>query len=294
MGVVYHARHLALNRIVALKMIRAGDEADDEELIRFRAEAEAVARLHHANIVQIYEVGDHAGRPFCALEYVDGGNLAHQLAQTPQPARYAAAVVQALARAIHHAHAQGIVHRDLKPSNVLLTTEGTPKITDFGLAKKLDDDNGRTRTGAVMGTPSYMAPEQAAGRTKDVGPLVDVYALGAILYEMQTGRPPFRGVSMFDTLEPGTRHRRPVPRAANSMTRPHRGDSGNHLLEVPARRNRASRWRGSARRGETGRRPAPLPRRQADPGTACRYAGAGLALVPTLSAGRDAPGRLWC
>jgi len=209
MGVVYRAEHLALKRIVALKMI-LGFGSDNEGLHRFRAEAEAVARLHHPNIVQVYEIGARAGRPYCALEYVDGGTLAKKLAQTPQPARYAAAVMQALARAVHHAHEQGIVHRDLKPSNVLLTRQGTPKVTDFGLAKKLDDDAGRTQTGAVLGTPSYMAPEQAEGKTGQIGPLADVYGLGAILYEMQTGRPPFRGASVIDTLEQ-VRNREPVP-----------------------------------------------------------------------------------
>jgi WD40 repeat protein len=217
MGVVYLARQLALNRIVAVKMI-AGRGLDEEIVQRFRSEAEAVARLHHINIVQIHEVNDHQGRPYCILEYVAGGSLAKHLAQTPQPARYAAAVVQALARAMHHAHGQGIVHRDLKPSNVLLTEEGTPKITDFGLAKKLDDDSGRTRTGAVLGSPSYMAPEQAAGRTSEVGPLADVYALGAILYEMQTGRPPFRGVSIFDTLDQVRNHDPVPPRHLNPAT----------------------------------------------------------------------------
>jgi WD40 repeat protein len=210
MGVVYRAQHLALKRIVALKMILAGAGADDEDLTRFRAEAEAVARLQHPNIVQIYEVGQHDGRPYCALEFVDGGSLAEKVGHTPQPARYAAAVVQALARAVHYAHQQGIVHRDLKPANVLLTQQGTPKVTDFGLAKRLDDDSGRTASGAILGTPSYMAPEQAAGRTKEIGPLADVYALGAILYELLTGRPPFQGATLFDTLEQ-VRHREPVP-----------------------------------------------------------------------------------
>jgi WD40 repeat protein/tetratricopeptide (TPR) repeat protein len=215
MGVVYRARHLALKRVVALKMILAGSGAAAEELARFRAEAEAVARLQHPNIVQIYEVSEYNGRPYCALEFVDGGSLADKLAHTPQAARYAAAVVQALARAVHHAHECGIVHRDLKPANVLLTRQGTPKVTDFGLVKRLDDDSGRTRSGAIMGTPSYMAPEQAAGRTREIGPLVDVYALGAILYEMLTGRPPFQGSSVYDTLEQ-VRTQEPVaPRQLN-------------------------------------------------------------------------------
>jgi len=200
MGIVYRARQTRLKRVVALKMILAGAGADDEELSRSRTEAEAVARLQHPNIVQIYEVGEHDGRPYCALEFVDGGSLADKLAHTPQPPRYAAAVMQALARAVHHAHQQGVIHRDLKPANVLLTRQGTPKVTDFGLAKRLDVDSARTRTGMVMGTPSYMAPEQAAGRTKEIGPAADTYALGAVFYEMLTGRPPFQGASVYDTL----------------------------------------------------------------------------------------------
>jgi WD40 repeat protein len=220
MGVVYRGRHVRLGRVVALKMIRDSGFASPDGVNRFRAEAEAVARLQHPNIVQIYEVGEHAGRPYCALEFVDGGSLADRLAHTPQPARYAAAVVQALARAVHHAHQQGIVHRDLKPANVLLTRQGTPKVTDFGLVKRLDDASGQTATGAILGTPSYMAPEQAAGRTRDIGPRVDVYALGAILYEMLTGRPPFSGSSALDTLEQ-VRSREPVPPRQLNPAAPH-------------------------------------------------------------------------
>ena len=166
MGVVYKARQQALDRIVALKMILAGAHAGPEELARFRSEAEAVARLQHPNIVQIYEVGEHDGRPFFSLEFVEGGSLDRKLAGTPQPPREAAALVETLARAIHAAHQRGVVHRDLKPANVLLTADGTPKITDFGLAKRLGRRPGQTQTGAVMGTPSYMAPEQAAGKTQ--------------------------------------------------------------------------------------------------------------------------------
>jgi WD40 repeat protein len=200
MGVVYKARHIALNRLVALKMILAGGHASDEELVRFHAEAEAVARLQHPNVVQIHEVGEHDGRPFFSLEFVDGGNLARQLDGKPQPARRAAELIQALARAMHAAHQRGIVHRDLKPANILLTADGTPKITDFGLAKQLDSQKGLTQSGAILGTPSYMAPEQADGKRRDVGPATDVYALGAILYEMLTGRPPFLAETPLDTL----------------------------------------------------------------------------------------------
>src|SRR5262249_8980669 len=233
-GVVYKARHHSLKRIVALKMVREGAHAPPEELGRFRTEAESVARLQHPNIVQIHEIGQPAGLPYMALEYVAGGSLAQQLNGTPLPSRTAAELVQTLARAMHAAHENLIVHRDLKPGNILLDCRlpiadnqlrpgpdaptapatgpltpappsprgreakkgprrppgktgqaaiGNPKITDFGLAKLLDKTSGRTRTGAIMGTPSYMAPEQASGNTGAVGPAADTYALGAILYE---------------------------------------------------------------------------------------------------------------
>src|SRR5262245_39836033 len=195
MGVVYKARQVSLDRVVALKMILAGEHAAPDQLARFRAEAQAVARLQHPNIVQIHEVGEQDGRPYFALEYVDGGSLSRKLAGTPLPARQAAQLVETLARAMHHAHLQGIVHRDLKPANVLLapasgagaltlgspeTAGGSwvkwmPKITDFGLARQMDDDAGPTRSGMIIGTPSYMAPEQAQGKGKTAGPAADVY-----------------------------------------------------------------------------------------------------------------------
>jgi serine/threonine-protein kinase len=190
MGVVYQARQLALKRVVALKMMLAGSHADAEDLARFRAEAEAVAQLQHPHIVQIYEVSQHAGLPFFALEYLEGGSLAQKLQGAPLPARDAAQLVETLARAMQAAHARGIIHRDLKPANVLLDQEARPKTTDFGLAKRVEAGPGLTRTGAIMGTPSYMAPEQAAGQGKEVGAAADVYALGAILDELLTGRPP--------------------------------------------------------------------------------------------------------
>jgi hypothetical protein len=198
MGVVYRARQTALSRTVALKMILAGSHAGPEELARFRVEAEAIARLQHPNIVQIYEVGEHEGKPFFSLESCPGGSLDKKLAGTPLPAAEAARLVATLAGAMQAAHERHIVHRDLKPANVLLGADEAPKITDFGLAKKLDTA-GQTGTGAILGTPSYMAPEQAAGN-KDVGPLADVYALGAILYECLTGRPPFKAATAIDTL----------------------------------------------------------------------------------------------
>jgi serine/threonine protein kinase/lipoprotein NlpI len=200
MGVVYKARHRALKRLVALKMILAGPYAGPEQLARFRIEAEAAARLQHPNLVQIYEVGEQEGRPYLALEFVAGGSLDKKLNGTPMPAPRAAQLVEALARAIDAAHQAGIIHRDLKPANVLLTADGTPKITDFGLAKRLDESAGETASGTVIGTPSYMAPEQARGQSKHIGPAADVYALGAILYELLTGRPPFKAASVLDTL----------------------------------------------------------------------------------------------
>ena len=200
MGVVYKARHHGLKRLVALKMIRGGSQARAEHFSRFRGEAEAVARLRHPHIIQIYDIGEAAGLPFVALELLDGGGLNDRLAGTPQPGRQAAELMATLARAVHVAHLAGIVHRDLKPTNVLYTSDGVPKITDFGLAKRIDSDDGQTESGQIMGSPSYMAPEQARGDSRNVGPAADVYALGAILYEMLTGRPPFKGATAMETV----------------------------------------------------------------------------------------------
>jgi serine/threonine protein kinase len=231
MGVVYQARQVALRRTVALKMVLNGAHAGSKELARFRAEAAAIARLQHPNIVQIYDVGEAAGRPYFALEFVAGGSLAQRLHGTPQPTRLAAQLVETLARAVHAAHANGVVHRDLKPANILLApaTQGsasdpenaqnanalaaehgvmnvTPKITDFGVAKCVAGDGegaglrSSTATGELLGTPQYMAPEQAAFPRQPVGPAADVYALGAILYELLSGRPPFTGETPLDTV----------------------------------------------------------------------------------------------
>jgi tetratricopeptide (TPR) repeat protein len=199
MGVVYKARHLSLQRTVALKVIISGGHAGPDERARFRTEAQAMARLQHSGIVQIYEVGEHDGLPFLALEFCPGGSLKTRLQGGPLPARQAAALVQELAAAMQAAHDKGVVHRDLNPANVLLAEAGIPKVTDFGLARQLDDV-GLTQTGAILGTPSYMAPEQAAGDRKRISPSADVYALGALLYECLTGRPPFRAASTLETL----------------------------------------------------------------------------------------------
>jgi serine/threonine-protein kinase len=210
MGVVYRARQVALGRVVALKMTAPGPHTGPDERLPFCREARAVARLQHPNIVQIFEVGEVDGRPFFSLEFVDRGSLEQQLAGVPLPARRAAELVETLARAMHYAHRHRIVHRDLKPANVLLARDGTPKITDFGLAKLLDCWDTPTKPSQVLGTPSYMAPEQAAGRNQEVGPVTDVYALGAILYEAVTGRRPFQGPTIPDTLEQ-VRTRQPMP-----------------------------------------------------------------------------------
>jgi serine/threonine-protein kinase len=201
MGVVYRAWHPRLNRAIALKMLLAGPCARPAELERFLREAQAVAALHHANIVQVYDVGDVEGRPYFTMELVEGGNLADQIHGAPQPAYQAAALVATLAEAVHSAHQSGIVHRDLKPSNILLARDGTPKVTDFGLARRLEGNGGLTLSGVPLGTPSYMAPEQARCEKKAIGPATDVYALGAILYEMLTGRPPFCADTPTATLQ---------------------------------------------------------------------------------------------
>ncbi len=234
MGVVYRARQKSLKRVVALKMILAGDHASAADRERFRSEAEAVAQLQHPNIVQIYEVGEQDGYPFFSLEYVEGGTLAQKIQGKPKAAMWSALLVEAMARAVHYAHEHGIIHRDLKPGNVLLARrvgsmaglsgeiarrqtgeDYEPKITDFGLAKRIQADSHRTRTGTILGTPSYMAPEQAQGRTKAVGPQADVWALGAILYECLTGRPPFQAETPLDTLMQVIEREPPRPCALN-------------------------------------------------------------------------------
>jgi hypothetical protein len=224
MGVVYRARHLALNRVVALKLILSAGHAGEQERARFQAEA--VARLRHPNIVQVFACGVIDDKPYLALEYCAGGSLAVRLRGGPLPPAEAARLAGQLAQAVAAAHATGIIRRDLKPANVLLAACGlapaephaaakpegalVPKVFEFGLAKRLNEDAGYTRTGAILGTPSYMAPEQAEGEAKRVGPAADIYALGAILYELLTGRPPFRGASVLETLEQ-VRTQEPVP-----------------------------------------------------------------------------------
>jgi serine/threonine protein kinase/Tfp pilus assembly protein PilF len=200
MGVVYLARQTGLNRLVAIKMVLSGGFAGAAQRRRFRLEAQAVARLHHPNIVQIYDVGEQEEQPYFTLEFVENGSLSDRIASGVLTPRDAARLIEMIARAVHCAHERGIIHRDLKPGNILLTRDGIPKITDFGLAKLVDDEGAHTRTGSVVGTPSYMAPEQALGQNKAIGPPADIYALGSILYETLTGRPPFRGDTPMDLL----------------------------------------------------------------------------------------------
>lgn len=212
MGIVYLARQERPARVIALKVLAGAPVTAGQRLARFRTETDLLGALKHANIVQVYEAGEHAGLPYYTMEYLEGGSLAQRLAESPLAPRDAATLVKTIAEAIQLAHDRHIVHRDLKPSNVLLAADGAPKVSDFGLAKYLeagDQGNGHeTETGAILGTPGYMAPEQSAGG--DVGPWIDIYALGAILYETLTGRPPFKGATLLDTLQQA-RSEDPVP-----------------------------------------------------------------------------------
>jgi serine/threonine protein kinase len=200
MGVVYRARQVSLNRTVAVKMILSGQLASAAEVQRFRHEAEAAAKLQHPNIVAIYEVGEHEGRQYFSMEYIEGRNLAELVDGSPLPAARAAGYVKATAEAIHYAHQKGVLHRDLKPSNVLVDGHNQPRVTDFGLAKQVASGSNLTVSGQVLGTPNYMPPEQAGGRRREAGPHSDVYGLGAVRFFLLTGRPPFLADSLEATL----------------------------------------------------------------------------------------------
>ena len=200
MGVVFRARQLSLNRTVALKMILAGQLANDTDVKRFYTEAEAAANLDHPGIVPIFEVGQHQGQHYFSMGFVEGQSLSQRLAEGPFPARAAAELIRRVGEAIEYAHQRGVIHRDLKPANILLDRDGSPRVTDFGLAKKLETNSGLTGSGQIMGTPSYMPPEQAGNGRGEVGPAADVYALGATLYCLLTGRPPFQAATPMDTV----------------------------------------------------------------------------------------------
>ncbi len=277
MGVVYQARHRGLRRLVALKMILAGGFASESQRQRFRREAELAARVQHPNIVQIYEVGVHDGHPFLAMEWIGGGTLAERIGGDPWPPQDAARLVEMLAWAIDVAHRQGVVHRDLKPSNILLHADAdletagpmagaAPKVADFGLARATDGEGGLTASGLAVGTPEYMAPEQATGLT--AGPAVDIYALGVVLYQLLAGQPPFRGTTPFEVLRALARASR-WPRAGSGRTcratwRPSRSRRSRRTRRAATRR--PARWPTTSGGSCPAGRSAPPPDRRVPAG----------------------------
>jgi serine/threonine-protein kinase len=286
MGVVYRARQVSLNRMVALKMILAGQLASEGDVRRFRAEAEAAAGLDHPNVLPIYEVGEHHGQLFFSMKLVEGGCLADRVGDLVGKPEAVADLVLTLARAVEAAHRHGVVHRDLKPANILLDADGTAYITDFGLAKRTGTDDCLTKTGAILGTPAYMAPEQARGE-RHVGSAVDVYALGAILYELLTGVPPFRGPTPLDTILEVMEREPTPPRSVRSTADSDLGRIALKCLEkVPAKRYASAqaladdleRWRAGepivAKRPRWTERLRGWARRE--PGLACRLAMIGI------------------
>ena len=226
-GAVYRATQVKLNRVVAIKVLLGQAFASPEDESRFRAEALTVAQIQHPNVIQIFDIGDDADAPFLAVEYLEGGTLETRMTGTPMPIGDVLRMVYQIARGVGAAHAKGVIHRDLKPANILLTAEGIPKVADFGLAKQLGAES-QTMTGAVLGTPAYMAPEQAAGQLRQLSPRTDVYALGVILYQCLTGVAPHRGDSILQTLE-RVRTEVPLP------VRYHRAEIPAELEEVVAR-----------------------------------------------------------
>src|SRR5262245_36273797 len=201
MGVIFKARQVTLNRVVAIKMILAGSFARPEDVQRFRTEAEAAAQLDHPGIVPIYEVGEHDGQHYFSMAFVDGESLARRVADGPLDPRIAAEIVETVSEAVQYAHDRGVIHRDLKPGNILLDKDGNPRVTDFGLAKLIESGSDLTGTGQILGTPSYMAPEQASGAQGQLTIAVDIYGLGAVLYAMLAGRAPFAGSSVLETIQ---------------------------------------------------------------------------------------------
>ena len=279
MGVVYRAQQVSLNRPVALKMIKAGLLADDSELRRFQNEAEAVALLDHPGIVPVYEVGEHEGQRYFSMKLVTGGSLADRLGAYKGDPKAAARLLAEVAEAVHHAHMRGILHRDIKPANILLDEKGTPRVTDFGLANRVEADIEMTASGAILATPAYMAPEQASGHRGSVTTATDVYGLGALLYAVLTGRAPFAGDSAVEMLT-RVREQSPEPPRKWNPVVPRR--PGSHLPEVPRKGPDAPLHQ----RPSPGRRPAGLARRAADRGATGRSGGAGLELVQTTAGSR--------
>ena len=257
-GVVFRARQKSLNRTVALKVITLGQWASEAHLKRFRREAEAAASLDHAGIVPIYEVGERDGSCYFSMKFVEGGQLDEVVRRKPTSVRQAAELIAKVARTVHYAHEHGILHRDIKPGNILLDENGEPHLTDFGLARLLDAQSSVTRTIDVLGTPSYMAPEQAAGETTKLSKATDVYGLGAVLYQLLTGQPPFAGGTTYETIR---LLRETEPRAPRLLNPKNRSRSFSDLFEVPGERSSTPILIGS----RTGRRPRTLAKARADP-----------------------------